>query len=107
MQKLKPKGGAKWLNFHKPTKKEIEALGKEFGFHEVILDEIQGPSARSRVESYDNYLFLVYYFPVYDPQEQTSHRAEVDFLITKNTIITTHYQPIEALKDIKDLQAAD
>lgn len=105
MQKKKPRGGAKWLDFQKPTKKDLDFLRKKFRFHEVILDEIQGPSARSRVETYDNYIFLVYYFPIYDPKEQTSHRAEVDFLITKNAVITTHYEPIEVLKDIKGLQA--
>jgi magnesium transporter len=96
-----------WLDFHKPTKKDLEFLKKKFGFHDIILQEIQGPSARSRVETYDDYLFLVYYFPIYDPKEQTSYRAEVDFLITKDAVITTHYEPIEVLKDMKDLQTQD
>jgi magnesium transporter len=104
MQKKKSKGAAEWLDFQRPTAKELEPLRKRFGFHDVILQEVLGPSARSRVETYDDYLFLVYYFPVYDPKEQTSHRAEVDFLITRDAVITTHYEPIEALKGIKGLQ---
>lgn len=107
MQKKKLGGGAEWLDFQRPTAKDLETLRKKFGFHEVILEEIQGPSARSRVETYDNYLFLVYYFPVYDPKEQTSYRAEVDFLITKDAVITAHYEPIEALKSIKNVDSQD
>jgi magnesium transporter len=94
-----------WLDFNKPTKKDLEFLKKKFGFHDVILEELLGPSARSRVESYDDYLFLVYYIPVYDPKEQTSHRVEVDFLVTKDAVVTVHYEPIEVFKEIEGLKA--
>jgi magnesium transporter len=107
MRKKKLKGGAEWLDFHKPTQRDLKALKKKFGFHDVILDEIQGPSARSRVEAYKNYLFLVYYFPVYDPEEQTSYRAEVDFLITKNAVVTTHYERLDIFKEMKNLETQD
>lgn len=97
---------AEWLDFHKPTKKDIELLKKRFGFHDVILKELQQPSARSKVENYPGYLYLVYYFPIYDPKEQTSRRTEVDFLITKNAIITSHYEPFEFFKELKNMESA-
>src|SRR5690348_604591 len=101
------KNKVEWLDFQKPTKKDLDFLKKKFKFHDVILRELQEPSARSRVESYDNYLFLVYYFPIYDPKEQSSRRTEVDFLITKNAIITSHYEPFEFFKELKNIEAVD
>jgi Mg2+ and Co2+ transporter CorA len=41
-----------WLDFQRPTKKDIDFLRKKFRFHEVILKELQNPSARSKVETY-------------------------------------------------------
>lgn len=95
-----------WLDFEKPTKKDLDFLKKKFGFHDVILKELQQPSARSKVESYPGYLYLVYYFPVYDPNEQTSRRTEVDFIITKNAVVTSHYEPFEFFKELRNLEEA-
>src|SRR6185369_12400972 len=106
MQRSTSQKGAVWLDFEKPTAKDIEGLKKTYGFHDVILEEIQGPSARSRVESYEDYLFLVYYFPIYNPGEQASYRAEVDFLITKDAVITAHYEPLEFIKQAGSVKGA-
>ena len=78
------KSGAQWFDILQPTKKDLDWIRKTFHIHPVIIEELKGPSARSRVEAYDHYLYLIYYFPVYDPQEETSRRTEIDFLITKN-----------------------
>jgi magnesium transporter len=101
------KAKVEWLDFERPAKKDLDFLEKKFGFHDVILQELQEPSARSRVESYDGYLYMVYYFPVYDPKEQTSHRTEIDFLITKDAVITAHYEPIEVFKDMQQAEQPD
>jgi magnesium transporter len=95
-----------WLDFENPSERDIELLRTKFGFHEVILNEIKDPSARSHVEVYDDYLYLIYYFPIYNAKEETSRRAEVDFLITKNALITIHYEPLEALQAIAKAEAA-
>lgn len=95
------KNSAEWIDILRPTKKDLELLKKRFRIHPVIIEELKGPSARSRVEAYKNYLYLIYYFPVYDPEEETSRRTEIDFLITKNTVITVHYEPLEVLAVFK------
>lgn len=92
------KGGAEWIDILRPTKTDLEGLRKKFRIHPVILNELKEPSARSRVEAYDHYLYLIYYFPVYDPAEQTSRRTEIDFLIMKNAVVTVHYEPLEAFR---------
>ncbi|MEK7146692.1 MAG: CorA family divalent cation transporter [Patescibacteria group bacterium] len=86
-----------WYDITKTEAGDLEFLKSKFDFHPVILDELLHPSARSRVETYDHYLFLVYHLPIYNVQERTSRRAEIDFLITKNHIITVHYEKVEPL----------
>jgi len=55
------------------------------------------PSARARVEEHDDYIFIAHHIPVYDVQTKTSRRSEVDFLITKDMIITARYEPLEQI----------
>ncbi len=82
---------ATWINLEKPSEKDLDWLQKEFDFHPIIIEELRNPSARGKVEVYKNYLFFIYYFPIYDAEDEASTRAEIDFLITKDTIITVHY----------------
>ncbi|MDO8585051.1 MAG: CorA family divalent cation transporter [bacterium] len=92
------KSAVTWLDFERPSKADIDAIKKIHDFHPIILDELLHFSTRSRVEQYDSYLYLVYHFPIYDVKTRTSRRAEVDFLITKDTVITIRYEPLEPIE---------
>ncbi|KKW47656.1 MAG: Cysteine-tRNA ligase [Parcubacteria group bacterium GW2011_GWA1_60_11] len=94
------KGKTTWVDIQKPNKKDIEYLRKTYKFHPIILDELLQPSARARVERYDNYLFMVYHLPVYDHAQKTSRRAEIDVLITRDTLITVHYENLEPIESL-------
>ena len=86
-----------WIDILKPTKGDVDFLKKQHNFHPIILDELLHYSSRSRVEYNPSYLFLTYHLPIYDKNLKTSRRAEVDFLITANKVITVHYEDLEPL----------
>src|SRR3989344_42591 len=88
-----------WIDVQNPTKKDVEFIRKQHKFHPIILDELLHTSARSRVEPYNSYLYLTYHLPVYDDNAKSSRRAEVDFLITKDKVITVHYEDLEPLNN--------
>lgn len=93
------KGKMTWIDVQNPTKKDIEFIRKQHKFHPIILDELLHTSARSRVEPYEKYLFLTYHLPIYDKNMKSSRKGEVDFLITKDQIITVHYEDLEPLNN--------
>ena len=90
----------KWVHLGRPTEKELDWLKKTYHFHPIIIDELRGPSARARIETNSNYLYLIYYFPLYDPNERVSTRSEIDFLITKKEVITVCYDKNEVLEGL-------
>jgi magnesium transporter len=104
---IKKGKSAQWTDIEKPTQKDLAWLGKEYGIHPVILDELRGPSARGRVEAYKDYLFFIYYFPIYDPEDEASTRTEIDFIITKDSVITVHYDPLKEVLDGFAIDPAD
>ena len=93
------KGKLTWIDVQNPTKKDLEFIRKQHKFHPIILDELLHTSARSRVESYEKYLFLTYHLRIYDKNIKSSRKGEVDFLITKDRIITVHYEDLEPLNN--------
>jgi magnesium transporter len=96
---IKKGKNVQWVNLEKPTAKDLAWLGKEFGVHPIIIDELKGPSARGRVEAYKDYLYFIYYFPLYDKEDESSVRTEIDFIVTKNSVVTVHYDPIPDVMD--------
>ncbi len=86
-----------WIDITNPKQADIDYLASHFKFHPLILAELIPPSSRSKVEIYDGYLFIVHHLPVYNTECQTSQPTEIDFLITKNTVITVRYSRIEPL----------
>ncbi len=87
-----------WVNIPHPTQEDIEYLQKTYRIHPVILEELKGPSFRSRVEHYDDYLFLIFHATHYDAEMETSVKREIDFVIMKNAVITVHYDRVEAFE---------
>ena len=96
------KGTITWVNVVKPTTKDLQFIAEEFSIHPIVLEELLHPSARAKVEQYDNYLYFIYHLPVYDCDQKTSRRGEIDFIITADTLISVSYEnlkPIEAFID--------
>ncbi len=84
-----------WVDVTQPTENDLASLKKTFGLKLVTAEELRAPSSRARVEISENYIFFVYYLPLYDTKDQASVRGEIDFIATKNTVATIHYESLE------------
>ncbi len=91
-----------WIDIQRPEEKDIEYLQTNFNFHPVILSELIPPSYFSKVKKYDNYIYFIFYYPFHHYIKRQIRARELDVLITKNVLITSHYQPIAPLKAVWD-----
>lgn len=91
-----------WVDIQNPTKEDIQYLRKKFNFHPLVLGELIPPGHRPKVEHNNNYLFMIFYYPIYNKEKKEMKSRELDIIITKNTIITSHYRSILPLKAILD-----
>ena len=82
----------KWIHIVEPKKEDIEWLKKEFDINPIIANEIEKPSIKSQVEIFDKNLFFVSYSPFYEQKDEYSTKLEIDFIITKNVVITIQYE---------------
>lgn len=96
MQKIQIKN-LTWVDIVDPKQSDIDYL-KSLNFYPVVLNELNYPTLRPKVEQYDNYLYMILHFPIYHPREKTSKSVEIDFLITKYALVTVRYgknQPLQ------------
>ena len=87
-----------WIDILKPSEKELEQIKNQFGLHPFIAKQFLPPLRRPKIEEYPNQLFVVLHFPVYNPETKKTKTVELDFIITPNTLITSHSKKIPYLE---------
>ncbi len=89
-----------WIDITIPSAEDINNLKEQFHFHQIVLDELLTPSFKTKVEHYEDYLYLVYGVPIFNFEERVAEHKEIDFLLTHNHLITVHYSDIEIIQKI-------
>ncbi len=84
-----------WIDLESPKEEDILPLVAEFSLHPLVVDELQRPSERARVDPYGKYMYMIFHFPGYKRGNDKDASLEIDFILGKNFIITSHYEPID------------
>ncbi len=79
-----------WIDIDRPTADDIAYVKKMYGIREIVLNRLIPPMKRSEIEEYNQYFFVILHFPIYDRGLRKSQPEELDVIITKNTLITSH-----------------
>lgn len=79
-----------WINIEKPTVQDIAYLRDNYPFHPLALEDCLSRIERPKIDEYDDHLFIVMHFPVFDHEQRISRPSEVDFFIGKNYLVTVH-----------------
>lgn len=79
-----------WIDIDHPTNKDIEYVKKKYDIRDVVLDRLIPPMKRSEIEEYSQYFFIILHFPSFDREFRKSQPEELDVIITKDTLITSH-----------------
>ncbi len=91
-----------WIDLVNPTDEDLNHLKQKYDLHEILISELKEPSTRTKIEIYDRLMFIVYYLPNYNEEEQNPKAIEIDFLLTKDSIITVRYQNYIMIDQIFD-----
>jgi len=88
-----------WIDVEKPSREELRQLAEEYGIPSLVTDDLLTETIRSKVDRYDDCIFMVLHFPALAKNRAGGTRREVDFVIGKNFLITVHYESVDALHD--------
>ena len=88
-------GNRLWLDISDPGPEEVELLRREFGFHELTLEEVTRPHERPRCDAHGGYYFVVVY-----AAEHTGSAfwpRELNLFWAENYLVTIHRRPAAVL----------
>lgn len=95
-------GEITWVNITNPNKEAVHFLRDKYNIAPPILKEFIPPIKRPKVENYKDYLFVVIHFPVFNPETRKTNSTELDILLFRNTLITSHCNLFPELKKVFD-----
>lgn len=76
---------------------ELDFLKKNFKFHPLDLKDCAGEIQRTKIDTYNNYLFLVFQLPSLDRKNNRVSVNQVYFFVGKNFLVTISKEKIKSL----------
>jgi magnesium transporter len=83
-------GHVTWVNIEKPTAQDMEYLRQHYPFHPLDLEDCLSRIERPKIDEYDDYLFIIMQFPVFDRSRRVSLPGEIDLFIGAGYLVTVH-----------------
>jgi len=83
-------GRVTWVNIEQPTATDMNYLRERYPFHPLDLEDCLSRLERPKLDEYEDYLFIIMQFPVFDTAQRVSRPAEVDLFIGPGYLVTVH-----------------
>ena len=83
-------GKLTWIYIERPSINEVKFLDKHFDFHPLNLDDVLSRIQRPKIDEYEDHLFIVLHFPVFDKQNRITKPSEVNIFTGENYLVTVH-----------------
>ncbi len=107
LQKLKIKW-IEWVDGVNLWEDEVRKLIKKYDFHELDIEACLEDNQRARIDSYDDYIFMVLHFPKYNSYKKVYELNEFNIFLGKDFLITLRNFPwtktTKIFKNYKDLK---
>ena len=87
-------GGLRWINIEQPGSIDLAWLEEHFDFHPLAHEDVRSRNQRPKIDEYDDYLFIVLNFPVFDKQVGRLNAAELDVFVGPDFLITIPNAPL-------------
>ncbi len=90
-------GDLTWVNVEQPTKREMEYLAKNYPFHPYDLDDCLSLKQRPKLDEYEDYLFFIFHFTVYNKETRVSTHDQISVFLGEKYLITIHSGRLKSL----------
>ena len=92
--------GLRWIHVDHPRLADREYLEDRYHFHPLDWEDVYSRNQRPKLDVYDDYLFILLHFPVYDKMTGRVLAAELDMFVGPDYLITlteTRLPPLDAM----------
>jgi magnesium transporter len=90
--------GLRWIKIERPGALERAWLEENFDFHALDLEDVLSRNQRPKIDVYDDYVFIVLHFPVFDPAARRLGTGELDLFVGPGYLVTIPNQPLQPVE---------
>src|SRR3954464_14263432 len=90
--------GLRWINIERPTPVDQAWLEEHFDFHPLDYEDVRSRNQRPKIDEYDDYLFIVLHFPVFDKKIGRLNGEELDIFMGQDYLITLPNAPLQPVE---------
>lgn len=104
-EEVRPHGdsGIRWIDLLRQDESSLAVLADRFGFHPLTIEDCLHFDQRPKLESYEDYLFVVIHgFEVNWIRMEDSQALELHLFVGQGFVVTVHQSPIPALDAVWD-----
>lgn len=89
-----------WRDFINPPLEDIDTIVKQYNFHELDKEAILEENQYARIDTYDDYLFLVLHFPKYETTTERYIHNELNIFVGKDYLLSFRYYQSKTMKRV-------
>jgi magnesium transporter len=90
--------GLRWINIERPGPLDQAWLEEHFEFHPLDYEDVRSRNQRPKIDEYDDYLFIVLHFPVFDKSVGRLNTGELDIFVGADFLITMPNVPLQPVE---------
>jgi magnesium transporter len=94
--------GLRWIKIDRPGALEQGWLEENFDFHALDYEDVLSRNQGPKIDVYDEYLFIVLQFPVFDRAAGRLGAGELDMFVGPGFLITIPNQPLQPVEYLFD-----
>jgi magnesium transporter len=90
--------GLRWIKIDRAGALEQTWLEENFDFHALDYEDVLSRNQRPKIDLYDDYLFIVLQFPIFDRSARRLGAGELDLFVGADFLITIPNQPLQPVE---------
>jgi magnesium transporter len=91
-------GDLRWINIERPGPLEQGWLEEHFDFHPLDYEDVRSRNQRPKIDEYEEYLFIILHFPVFDKNVGRLNTGELDVFVGRDFLITMPNVPLQPVE---------
>ena len=89
--------GIRWIHIESPRTADRDWLEGNFDFHPLDYEDVYSRNNRPKLDQYDDYVFIVLHFPMFEKETGRILTAELDLFMGPDYLITLPNIPLPPL----------
>ncbi len=93
--------GLAWIGLYRPTEEEFSSVAKEFGLHQLAVEDAIKAHQRPKLEHYGDTLFVVLRAARYIDESETVEFGEIHVFVGTDFVVTVRHGEAPHLREVR------